>query len=316
MNANQLAAFAAVCDEGSIRAGARALNLSASSITRSLHELEKEALTQLFRRTASGVTVTERGKPLLVYAQRVGAGMDHAMEEIQSMRGETHRRITVAVTPWITMTVLPAAVSRFRARMQDVTIEFVEGLRAVANPLLRQERLDFFVGWDEPAGANPDLTFRPILRTGAAITVRKGHPLAACQSLAELLDLEWLIPIDPPSQGGIMYSLFAKYNLPFPARVNVINSFTFALGLLPESNMAGLFPWPLIEASATRNRLCAVPLREQMNDHVYGIISPAGYPLRAPARQFVECLIEALHAAVSSSDPEIRRVMSSVEMLV
>ncbi|NUX55952.1 LysR substrate-binding domain-containing protein [Paraburkholderia youngii] len=316
MNANQLAAFAAVCDEGSIRAGARALNLSASSITRSLHELEEEALTQLFRRTTSGVTVTERGQPLLVYAQRVGAGMKLAKEEIRLMRGESQKRIAVAVTPWITMTVLPAAVSRFRRCMPDVTVEFVEGLRAVANPLLRQERLDFFVGWDEQDGSNPDLTFRPILRTGAAITVRKGHPLRACQSLAELLDLEWLIPIDPPSQGGIMYRLFEKYNLPFPARVHPIHSFTYALGLIPETDMAGVFPWPLIEASAMRNLLCAVPLREQMDDHVYGVISPAGYPLGAPARQFAECLIEALHAAVSSSDPEIRRVMSSVEMLV
>ncbi len=61
MNLDELRAFVAVAETGSIVAAARSLNFARATLRRRLDELEARAGLPLLYRTAQGVTLTEAG---------------------------------------------------------------------------------------------------------------------------------------------------------------------------------------------------------------------------------------------------------------
>ena len=214
------------------------------------------------------------------------------------------------------MTFLPEAVARFRERMPDIQLEVFEGLLAIANPRLRDGSLDIFVGRQTPGMTNCEFSYRPLFSSSLAIVARQDHPRADSRSLSELLDLDWLVALDPETEGQAPYKMFSKYGLPAPRRIHFLHSLTVALPLLKRMDMVSIFPWPLIELCATRNGLCAIPVREQLDESKVGIITRAGQPPDASTRCFIDCLIEAVRDESWARSPDTLRATHSVEILV
>ena len=64
MKLNQLRNFTAVVEAGGVRQAAKTLNLSQSSVTKSIQQLEDDLGVELLHRGAHGVAATEAGKAL------------------------------------------------------------------------------------------------------------------------------------------------------------------------------------------------------------------------------------------------------------
>lgn len=316
MRIHQLRALVAIADAGSVRGAARLLNSSPAAITQSLQQLEGDLKLQLVARTASGVTLTESGHTLLEHARLIVNQIVRAEQAVDAMRGETRGRLSIAVTAWVAMTFLPEAVVRFRQRMPDVQLEFFEGLLAIANPRLRDGRLDIYIGRKTPGCASSEFTYKPLFSTTRAIVARRNHPLAESRTLEALLDLDWLVALDPETEGQAPYSMFSRHNLPVPRSIHFLHSLSVALALLQRTDMVSIFPWPLVELCAPRDALCAIPVREQLDDSLVGIITRNGQPSDTASRCFIDCLIDSIHDEVWTRTPDIRRVMHSVELLV
>ncbi|KPK15084.1 MAG: LysR family transcriptional regulator [Myxococcales bacterium SG8_38] len=71
MDLDELRAFVAVVETGSIVAGARSLNFARATLRRRLDELEARAGVPLLHRTAHGVTPTEAGSVLAARGRRI-----------------------------------------------------------------------------------------------------------------------------------------------------------------------------------------------------------------------------------------------------
>jgi len=78
---------------------------------------------------------------------------------------------------------------------------------------------------------------------------------------------------------------------------------------LKKTDMVSVFPWPLVEVSAAKEGLCAIPLREQLDDAMVSVISRSGHPASAAAECFIECMIETIREGCDSSLPEARHVL-------
>lgn len=271
---------------------------------------------QLVARTSSGVTLTECGQTLLVHARLVVAQITHAQQAVDAMRGDPHGRLSVAVSAWVTMTFLPEAVTRFRARMPDIQLEIFEGLPAIANPRLRDGSLDIYVGRQTPGATGSEFAYRPLFSSGLAIVARQGHPHANSRSLVDLIDLDWLVALDPETEGRTPYKMFAQYGLTVPRSIHFLHSLTVAVSLLKRTDMVSIFPWPLVELCAAHEGLCAIPLREQLEESSVGIITRAGQPPDAVSSCFIDCLINTIRDESWVRTPEIPRALHSVEILV
>ena len=80
----ELAAFAAIVEEGSFRGAAARLGLRPSTVSHSLRALEEKLGVQLLHRTTRSVAPTEAGQ---VFFARVGpalAGMESAVEAVNA----------------------------------------------------------------------------------------------------------------------------------------------------------------------------------------------------------------------------------------
>ncbi|MBP0589969.1 LysR family transcriptional regulator [Paraburkholderia sp. LEh10] len=316
MKIHQLRALVAIADAGSIRGAARLLNSSPAAITQSLQQIEGDLKLHLVTRTPSGVTLTPHGRALLEHARLIVGQLARAHQAVDEIRGETGGRLSIAVTAWVAMTFLPEAVIRFRQRMTNVQLEVFEGLLAIANPRLRDGSLDIYIGRQTPGNSTSEFTYRPLFSSTRAVVARQGHPRAESRTLAELLDLDWLVALDPETEGLASYKMFAQHHLPVPRSIHYLHSLTVAVALLQRTDMVSIFPWPLVELCASHESLCAIPVREQLDESLVGIMTRAGEPLREAASCFIECLVETIRDETAAGGSDRRRVMNSVEILV
>lgn len=86
--------------------------------------------------------------------------------------------------------------------------------------------------------------------------------------------------------------------------------------MLKRTDMVSIFPWPLVELCATQDGLCAIPVREQLDDSTVGIITRTGQPADAASRCFIGCLLDTIGDPSWTRTPDIIRATHSVEILV
>jgi LysR family transcriptional regulator, regulator of abg operon len=318
MKIQHLRVLIAVADAGSVRGAARLLDSSPAAVTQSLQQLEQETNIRLVERTTTGVSLNQSGSALLVHARLIARQMNRAYEALDGLRGDGRRRLSVAVTPWVALAFLPEAVSRFRQRMPGVQLDLFEGLPAIANPRLRDGSLDIYIGRKNPSVGNREFSCRPLFASSRAVVSRRDHPLAESHSLASLLDLDWLIPLDPDSESEhqVPFPLFESNGLPVPRNIHYLHSLAVAIPLLQRTDMVSVFPWPLVELCAAAENLVPLPLREQLEESIVEIMMRAGEPPNAASLCFIDCLIESVRDEKWAQSANIRRAMLSVDVLL
>jgi DNA-binding transcriptional LysR family regulator len=122
---DELQAFIAVVDSGSISAAAALLEQNVSATSRTLTRLEEKLRTTLLRRTTRRLELTEEGAALLQQARRIVASVEEAEEQMAARRERPAGRLRVdAATPFMLHVVVPV-VAGYRARYPEVELELV-----------------------------------------------------------------------------------------------------------------------------------------------------------------------------------------------
>lgn len=315
MKTHQLNALVTIADTGSIRAAARTLGLSPAALTRTIRDLEADLHVSLVNRSPTGITFTDYGRALVVHARLVIGQIAQAEAEIDLMRRAPSGKLVVGVTPWVALAFLSETTRRFLARMPDVQLEFYEGLAGVSQPKLRDGTIDFVIGRLPPAATQSEFRHAPLFVTHSTVVGRRGHPNAQSRSLAELADATWLLPWDAGSRDNHAHILFRRYGLAEPKRIHFVHSLAIALAQLTDSDMLSIFPWPLVECDMVRERVCALPIGEDLEETSIGIISRRAQPMSSVAECFVQCLREVVSDGVRSLDSDRRRLFHSIEVV-
>lgn len=119
----ELQAFVAVVDGGSITAAADQLGQTVSGISRALARLERKLETTLLRRTTRRIELTEEGQGFLQRTRAILASIDDAEEHMAARRQQPAGRLRVnAATPFMLHAVVPL-VPAFRAAYPQITLE-------------------------------------------------------------------------------------------------------------------------------------------------------------------------------------------------
>lgn len=120
---DELQAFVAVVDTGSLTAAAEALGLTVSASSRSLGRLEEKLQTTLLRRTTRRLELTEEGAAFLEQARAILDSVDAAEEQMLARRMRPAGRLRVdAATPFMLHVLVPL-IEGFRARYPEVQLE-------------------------------------------------------------------------------------------------------------------------------------------------------------------------------------------------
>ncbi|AKC69526.1 LysR family transcriptional regulator [Pandoraea oxalativorans] len=120
---DELQAFVAVVDTGSITAAAQQLDLTVSATSRTLGRLEEKLKTTLLRRTTRRLELTEEGKAFLLNARAIIDSVESAEEQMVTRREKPSGRLRVdAATPFMLHVIVPL-VPGYRERYPEVELE-------------------------------------------------------------------------------------------------------------------------------------------------------------------------------------------------
>jgi DNA-binding transcriptional LysR family regulator len=120
---DELQAFTAVIDTGSISSAALQVGQTASGVSRALSRLEAKLSATLLRRTTRRLELTEEGAAFLVQARRILDAVEEAEEQMSRRLQHPAGRLRVnASAPFMLHVVVPL-VSGFRERYPDIELE-------------------------------------------------------------------------------------------------------------------------------------------------------------------------------------------------
>ena len=179
---DELQAFVAVVDTGSITAASELLGLTISATSRTLGRLEEKLQTTLLRRTTRRLELTEEGATFLQHARAIIASVDEAEEQMAARRMRPVGKLRVdAATPFMLHVLVPL-IAQFRENYPEVELELNSNEGII---VLLEKRTDvaFRIGVlkDSTLHARPVGTSQVRVLASPAYLKRHGRPASPDQ---------------------------------------------------------------------------------------------------------------------------------------
>jgi DNA-binding transcriptional LysR family regulator len=177
--------FVSVAKHQNLAKTARANHVSASSVCQRLKSLENEFGVKLYKRTNTGIELTEPGETLLEAANDV-------LNRFETLKAKFNRNADVPEILKVGGTCnpsakhLPSALAIFKKVHPDTKVTFLTGAKAEIEKLLAACEIDIAV--IQSPSKSPGLIMEPFAVDNLTFFSNPRHPLANKKSL-DLLDL-------------------------------------------------------------------------------------------------------------------------------
>lgn len=284
MDLFQLETFLTVAREGSFSRAAKKLYRTQPAVSQTVRKLEDEIGESLFDRSSREGILTDTGKVLLEYAEKLLNMRVEAMGALQELREMNKGKLCVAANEFTCLYLLPI-LNEFRRvhPMVRVTIE-----RSFASKIPDQ-----LLNHSVEMGV---LTFRPddslrsivVYRDELAFVVPPTHPLARVKDVTiKQLGAEYFVAHHVPSPyRAKVLETFQKRKVPLHMDVELptIEAIKKFVGL---GNGVALIPAICLEAELQRGELVAVPCKDLMFERRLRVVYRKNATLSHAARAFL-----------------------------
>ena len=137
MNRNHLALFHAVAQAGGISRGAERLHVSQPAVSKQIKELEDALGIRLLERLPRGSRLTDGGKLLAQYVQRMAVVEEETARAIEEFRGLKRGRLAVGASTTIGAYLLPQVFGEFHRQHPDIELELeIANTETIQNQLM------------------------------------------------------------------------------------------------------------------------------------------------------------------------------------
>jgi LysR family nitrogen assimilation transcriptional regulator len=210
MNSDDLNLFAQVANSGSISRAAMVLGADQSTISRRVGLLEAELGVRLFHRSGRGVTPTERGQQLLVYASASAATLAEAARAMRDSAEQGPARLYIAAQPTIARLLFGTLGHALKERYPLTQVRFVEGLASQILEQLGDGAVDVAVLYlPEHHGA---LQYDPLLTEEIHLVTPADYPLQGDTiPVRDLGEIPLILPSTHHGLRVLVETLAARY---------------------------------------------------------------------------------------------------------
>jgi len=141
-NINTLLAFVTVAREGSVSKAAEVLNLTQPAVSHQIKRLSEETGITLFRRTATGLQITQDGAAILQKAEQVLAAMNDFRRSARQQMGRVAGKLKIGTIVDPEFIRLGRLLSQLRDEFPDVATELIHGVSGEILGQLKRGRID------------------------------------------------------------------------------------------------------------------------------------------------------------------------------
>ncbi|CAA7624984.1 LysR family transcriptional regulator [Magnetospirillum sp. SS-4] len=290
MKLSQFRCFLAVAEAGSVRQAARNLNLSQSSVTKSVQQLEESLQAELFLRGSHGLSPTAIGKMLISRVKSIEGELRQIRNDVETIHGGSSGEIRVSASPTVSVGILPRAVASFRKTRPNVGFHIEEGVYPDVLPAVRMGELDFAVALVPEMPTDEELQCELLLQDYLTPAVRVDHPMT-CKGklvLSDLLDLNWVIYRRSRTGRDIFERSFLSNGLTPPRRIIECTSFAATIALVENSDYVTLVPTQIFANRPRRTPITPLFMGTPMPPWDVTVISRRHHELSPLCMAFLE----------------------------
>lgn len=264
MKLSEIEAFVAIHRlEGFTRA-AESLHLSQPAISRRIELLERELGAPLFERIPSGVRLTEAGRALLPYAERVLATMRDGAAAVRALEEDAQGTITLALVGTLASTSLTARLQAFRETYPQVRLLLRTARSDEVSAQVRQG--DATLGLRYFTDSHPDICSLAVTQEPLLVVCAGRSRLVAPTAIepAALAGVPWIgFPLAAGAAGEpfarLLEERLLQHGLAASERIT-IDSLTAQKRLIEADFGVGLLPASSVEEELRLGTLRALPI--------------------------------------------------------
>ena len=175
----QLRILKAVATEKNFTKAAAVLYLSQPSLSKQIKTLEKNLDTLLINRERNKISLTESGKVLLQYSDRILALCEESCRALNDVKNGDRGNLTVGASQTIGTYLMPRVLALFAQNYPQINIKVqVDSTRVVAKNVVNQEIDIAVVGGDVPEELKKNLEIESFVEDELILIIPKSHPFA------------------------------------------------------------------------------------------------------------------------------------------
>ncbi|EFI51692.1 LysR family transcriptional regulator [Afipia sp. 1NLS2] len=295
MNTNDLVAFVAVVETGSIVAASARLNLTQPGVTRRVQNLEDMLGVELLDRQSKPLKPTTAGREAYEQGRRVLRTLDDLKSGVAAdgvVRGE----FRLGITPYLSEAGLSVPLDRLRAQFPSLSLRVISGWSLEQTERVGRNELDAAAICLPDGVAPPEELECDDLGTQAVIfVVPRDMKVPKTIGLPDLSRLPWVINHDGCGFRRALKRRFDAAHLPFQIAVEAIDP-ELRLSLVARGMGIGLATPAALKRSPFRSKLKIVKVENfEPAVRAWVVHRPPAGRLAAPIEAFRDALALELH---------------------
>lgn len=172
----RLKVFHTVASRLSFTKASEELHISQPAVTKHVKEIEVQLSTKLFDRKGTSIQLTQSGKILYEYAEKIRNIYRDLEFEISQINQQHKGKLIIGASTTVAQYILPEILAKFNAYYKDIKIELLTGNTETISTLLKEEKIDLGIIEGESQSSYFDYkTFKP---DEIVLAAKSDHPLA------------------------------------------------------------------------------------------------------------------------------------------
>ncbi|AIQ35881.1 LysR family transcriptional regulator [Paenibacillus sp. FSL R5-0345] len=177
MNIENIEAFVYINHYGSFNKAAEVLYISQPTVTARIQSLERELDCRVFDRLGKQISLTDKGKQFLPYAQQILQIYQNGKHQVQA-KGHIPNELRIGSTVSVSNYLMPHLMLHLKRKYPHITIKLMTASTEVLIDKLKSKELDLaFIR----KVVNPAIQAFPFCEDPISLYVEKGHRLANAQ---------------------------------------------------------------------------------------------------------------------------------------
>lgn len=227
---------------GSFSTAARTMNISQSTLTKAVADVEQDLGFALFLRTARGVVATTEGREFLNRAERIVADFDMLIEDARAQRAATDVFLRIGVSPASQAGLLNRIMAQLLKERPEICLNLSGFAVERGVRLLKQGDLDLLFAPMEELRRESEFTIEPVGELAATLFCRKKHPILKKKAITfdDVQAFKIISPDYHSSYAERVSELLLKGNFDPLRRMHLIEDFGVVVETVSHTNLIGI----------------------------------------------------------------------------
>ncbi|MEI7487627.1 MAG: LysR family transcriptional regulator [Chryseobacterium sp.] len=172
----RLKVFYTVAARLSFTRASEELNISQPAVTKHIKEIENQLNTKLFDRKGTSIQITQSGKILYEYAEKIRNIYRDLEFEINQINQQHKGKLIIGASTTIAQYILPEILAKFNSYYKDIKIELITHNTESISALLKDGKID--LGIIEGESQSSYFEYKPFKADEIVLVAKTNHPFA------------------------------------------------------------------------------------------------------------------------------------------